>query len=359
MRILRRVFEAALFVLFLSSAGSAERIRISTDLHLSQAGREQQDAFQMLLEQPCDVLILLGDLANSGHLREHQMVVDGLAKMDAEILVLPGNHDLTAETPPEQFQKIYASFGYDQAFARDPDSLSYAVMTEEGICLLMLDTNAWDPVRQMVQHGGIASHLAEWTAGVLEPLPEGTPVIAFGHYPLSADGANDTAGGAELLQALSEGNVLAYFCGHRHSNGTFVSGNLRQIMVGVPWSYPPLVRTIERREAGFRSGTELIYPEGSDGLRTMRKQSTDLARRMAEGSLAGTDYEGNQEAVMFFEAFFDATVNGRLEEVRNVLMTREGYRMWQDADVKTAVKPWLLSAMEDSREDYHEIVLGE
>ena len=355
---MRIVFFLVVLLFLTAAAGETEQIRISADLHLSSGGTDQQEAFRTLCAEPADVLILLGDLANSGHLREHQMVTEGLAGMDAEIYVLPGNHDLSAEISPDRFPELYAAFGYDRAFARDPDSLSYAALTRSGICLLMLDTNEWNPERRMVLHGGIAPHLGQWTETTLARLPEGTPVFAFGHYPLSADGANDTAGGADhLMQVLRENGVRAYFCGHRHSNGTFETDGLRQILVGVPWSYPPLVRTLEQDEGGYRSGTEVLYPEGSARLTAMRRASAELAEHMAEGSLAGTAYEGNPEAVAFFKAFFDAAVNGRLGEVREVLLTREGYRMWQEAEVRTAVRPWLLSTLAGGQEDYHEIRL--
>ncbi|MBQ7487687.1 MAG: metallophosphoesterase [Clostridia bacterium] len=353
-----------LLCLMIATGAAAERIWISTDLHISGGGDVQREAFEAVLSKPedGDILILMGDLANSGHLAEHRMITDGLNGIadGVQVYVLPGNHDLSAEMTPDGFRTHYHAYGYDSAFAVDPDSLSYAVMTPDGVCLMMLDTNAWDEEKRAVLHGGISDGVLRWTASVLERIPENTPVFAFGHHPLYPfEGTDATTGAEQMMQVLDTGNVLAYLCGHRHSNATEGSGRKRQIMTGVPWSYPAYLGLVELSGDGFTYTVQTVFEAESDTYRTMRALSAELAERMAAGSLAGTSFEGDAEATAWFMRFFAAVLDGKLSEIQEVLRREQGYEHWKQAEVRSAVKPWIIATMESTHEDYHRIWLGQ
>lgn len=97
---------------------------------------------QMQEAQP-DRIILTGDLVNQGDEQDHQKMAAMLRKVNetVPVRVIPGNHDLAMVTRGE-FANLYHEFGYDQAYSRDPDSLSYAELTDAGVLLVLLDTTA-------------------------------------------------------------------------------------------------------------------------------------------------------------------------------------------------------------------------
>ncbi|MBQ8092831.1 MAG: metallophosphoesterase [Clostridia bacterium] len=357
-----RILLWALLFITVVFSGVAETIWISTDLHLSDSGTMQALAYEQLLGrvQKGDVLILLGDLANSGHVKEHESVLKGLdqIKSKAAVYVLPGNHDLTVETPPDMFRTLYSGYGYDQAFACDTDSLSYVAMTPDGTCLLMLDTNCWEADKKAVMHGQIGAHLPEWVHGVLSGLPTGTPVLACGHYPLfPLEGTDATDHAFELVKILSDDKVLAYLCGHRHSNDTFSGAGLRQITVGVPWSYPAYAGCVSLSEGGCLYTVQALFDAEDQTGTALKQASVELAERMATGSLAGTSFEDDAAATEWFLRFFMAVLEGTLPDQIKELHADEGYFHWEQAEVRSAVKPWILSTMASLPEDYHSIQL--
>ena len=95
------------------------------------------------IENQPEALILLGDLSNVGAYADHERMAAKLARVKAagvDVYVVPGNHDLQQSSAAD-FEKIYADFGFNQAFSRDRDSLSYAVKINDDCWLLALDTN--------------------------------------------------------------------------------------------------------------------------------------------------------------------------------------------------------------------------
>ena len=109
-----------------------------------------------------DLVIIPGDLTKDGELVSHQLVASILTRLRTAgipVILVPGNHDIdnpegyyfngdekrSAErTSPEMFKQIYADFGYNQAYATDPASLSFVCEPLEGLVLLCLDTNLYE-----------------------------------------------------------------------------------------------------------------------------------------------------------------------------------------------------------------------
>ena len=116
---------------------------------------------ELLLRNP-DLVIIPGDLTKDGELVSHQLVVNILGRLRSAgipVIVVPGNHDIdnpegyyfngdntrSAErTSPEQFKALYADFGYNQAYAKDPASLSFVCEPLKGLVLLCIDTNKYE-----------------------------------------------------------------------------------------------------------------------------------------------------------------------------------------------------------------------
>ena len=114
------------------------------------------------LQRNPDLVIIPGDLTKDGELVSHQLVVRILGRLRSAgipVIVVPGNHDIdnpegyyfngdatrpAERTSPEQFKTLYADFGYNQAYSKDPASLSFVCEPLEGLVLLCIDTNKYE-----------------------------------------------------------------------------------------------------------------------------------------------------------------------------------------------------------------------
>ena len=96
-----------------------------------------------------EFVLIPGDLADNGR-TIHQEHYDVAAKLKAfedstgkQVYVTPGNHDVGAadiDTKTEDFKKIYAQFGFDEALYVDGETASYTADLGEKYRLISLDS---------------------------------------------------------------------------------------------------------------------------------------------------------------------------------------------------------------------------
>ena len=92
--------------------------------------------------------------------------------------------------------------------------------------------------------------------------------------------------------------------------------------------------------------------------RSLREQARVLGLTMAAGSLKGTAYEGDEEAISWFGEAFMASVEGTLQEKREQLLEDDGCRKWREAQVHSVTKAWMLGLLEsDGTEDVRQITV--
>ncbi len=193
---------------------------------------------EVIAAQP-DGLILSGDITFEGAKLSHEYLASLLMQVEeagVPVYVLPGNHDigsrvaaqyhdntytLVDSVTPDEFAAIHAAFGYDDALARDPASLSYAAQLAPGLRLLMLDTNTPSAPN------ALRDETLEFAARqLLLAQIDGERVITVTHQSLLSHNDLFNAGlmgagfmfeGAETLLALLEGtDVIANLSGHMH-----------------------------------------------------------------------------------------------------------------------------------------------
>jgi UDP-2,3-diacylglucosamine pyrophosphatase LpxH len=137
---------------------------------------------KMAMEE-ADFLLVPGDLTKDGERICHEGVARYLKTLtDAgkKVFVVPGNHDInnpgsvrfvgdnTEPVPsidPVAFKQIYKEFGYGQAIAQDPDSLSYVAEPVPGLLLLALDSNRYKenrPDRHSITDGVFSKLTLSW-----------------------------------------------------------------------------------------------------------------------------------------------------------------------------------------------------
>ena len=206
----------------------------NADGKLMKYSEEIIDAFLAgAIKQRPEALLLTGDLTFNGALLSHTALAVKLRAAEAaglRVYVLPGNHDLDnpnaarytgAEfqrvpfAASEDFRRIYADFGFDEALSIDTDSLSYVVDLNDDTRLLILDCNTrHDPC-------GISDRSLEWVEKQLKAARDaGKHMLAAGHqnlYQLTVFRGGYVIGKADrLADLLRQYGVTLYLSGHLH-----------------------------------------------------------------------------------------------------------------------------------------------
>ncbi|RKJ61388.1 hypothetical protein D7X33_26955, partial [Butyricicoccus sp. 1XD8-22] len=147
----------------LGTSGEALENYLANDRKLLIESEEVlESAVNDIKQSTSDVVLISGDLTKDGELISHQKVVDILTDLETtgkKVYVTHGNHDINnpkavkfvddtteqVETvTPEEYKELYKQFGYGEAIAQDPNSLSYVVQPKEGIRLIVMDSALYD-----------------------------------------------------------------------------------------------------------------------------------------------------------------------------------------------------------------------
>lgn len=194
-------------------------------------------------EQP-DLLIVSGDLTFNG---EYQSMVELAAfferieKNGTQVSVIPGNHDIhsgwarkfegeemavVAQATPEDFQEIFADYGYDLAISKDPESLSYVMEPKAGFPFLMIDTNIYSEKKSTkapTTEGRIKDETYAWLDGYFELQDETVQAVQLiGHHPLlnhtgRLGGGFVLENAEEAIDYFAEKGIQTSFAGHIHA----------------------------------------------------------------------------------------------------------------------------------------------
>lgn len=234
-----------------------------------------------------DVLIVAGDLTKDGEMASHSNVAayfDNLEQAGIEVIVTPGNHDInnphavsfddaiTKPVPsvtPEQFDSVYANFGFDQAIARDTASLSFVYNVNDSLTIISMDVCDYDsnfikvtPVTQGLFKENVLDWILDRTAearnqgrvvmgvmhhGILEHYIGQTTL--FGEYVV-----NDWANASTLL---ADTGMNVVFTGHYHSQDIALKETDKSFIfdmeTGSTVTYPCPYRTLTLSEDNFLS----------------------------------------------------------------------------------------------------------
>ncbi len=348
-------------LLALSTRARAERLMITSDLHLTKEGGE---AFVQVLPAlmravpEADAVIFLGDNTNNGRPEEHGRMAAFLADLSAEtakpVYVLPGNHDLSGRYTREAFAETYGDFGYKDAAFRHPDSLSYAVRTAGGTWLIMLDLDHYDEKDQADAYGWVSESLLTWLSETLD-ITGASKTAVCAHYPIQPVLTETVRDGEKLFALLCSKGVRAYLCGHRHTNDTMEAGGLRQITVGMPQGYPCLTGWLETTEGGFLYTAEPLFGPENAWYAQKREETRLLGRQMAAGSLKDTPLAEDEGAIAWFAEAFMAYSDGTLPQMRDILLRDENAEKWRQTPVRYVTRGWIFSLLETGQESVRRI----
>lgn len=190
-----------------------------SDLHIRTAGElieGKVDTYPYLvtcidrinaLPRSPDLVIVSGDLADSGSVPEYMRLKSELDRLNMPYFVMPGNHDSRA--------RMREGFGGTPALpAASSGHLQYAINLPE-LRILCLDT-----LDEGKENGWLSMDRLDWLHDELTASPK--PVMIFLHHPpfdCGIPGMDDMKLGnpnglAEILSAHP--HVLGLACGHVH-----------------------------------------------------------------------------------------------------------------------------------------------
>lgn len=358
---------------YAASADDSElRFAIASDLHMQETNKDRVEANPLMYYQPeilsafvsdltntdTDILILCGDITNSGRQKQHDLLLSLLREIEdkgIQVYVLPGNHDI-GEVTPELFSELYSDFGYATAFSRDDFSLSYSLLIRNHM-ILMLDTNGYSGNR-------LTAFLKEPTLKWLEQQLStakkyGYPVLVVGHYPLITEQVTPFEGKEEAIRLLQEYGVQLYVCGHMHLRGVARYENLTELVVDQVVSYPCayatvtigenhaeyLPRTIDFAQWSAQNNFDdprLMHFE--DFLTALTDQTMDLTIDALLGDQKISSAE-KEKMVDFFRIFRYDLSDGSLYKDRDLLKEHPGYRVFMQYAGNSTYGRWIPSAL--------------
>lgn len=264
------------------------RFMTSGDDKLIQYSTEIIEAFiaQIQTERP-DYLIVSGDLTTNGELASHQDLASYFKEIEAlgtQVLVIPGNHDINNpyalsflnndrafvdSISPEAFEDNYGDFGYKQAIAKDPNSLSYLAKLSDDTYALMLDTCVYDINDIMgypVTRGILTDETLMWIDSLSQLIPEYAKVFSVSHHNmlvhaeiLSEGYTLDNA--QEAVEHLEALGIEVNFSGHIHTQDWKQKDDFVDIVTGAMIQYPQTYASYHSDHEGFVYETHWVDVE--------------------------------------------------------------------------------------------------
>lgn len=357
-------------------AASSLTIAVGTDLHVDPENRyagvinplvtyniELTRAFlEDVQAQDADLLLLCGDITNGGREVQHQALIRELEKArkaGLPIYVLPGNHDL-GDITQEQFAKLYADFGYRDAYSRDTDSLSYSILIGD-LLILMLDTDGYSG-----RTGGayVSEKTLAWIRSQLELAKQNHwEVLSAGHYSLLTGQTTEFIGQEEMTALLEAYDVPLYLCGHLHQRSVALSKVLTELvveqMISSPCGYALLSkvgydhyryqpRLVDVAGWAKRSG---VTDPNLLGFQThvekiFREKSREVIKVLNEGQKVSPQEE--RQAIEFFRIMQKSYACGELYQYLEELYAHPGYPAFTKISEGTTYGKWIPIIMESA-----------
>ncbi len=258
----------------LKSDGSAFQMYLMQDPKLlAESGAILQQIIKNLMAEKPDLVLISGDLTKDGELISHKALIkqlDILRYSKIKVLVVPGNHDINnpdarlfdgdntipvATITPDKFESLYADYGYRNAIARDPNSLSYVSEPVKDLRILALDANEYynNTPDYCVVAGKIKDATMEWAKGQLaDAKAKGKTVIGMMHHGIIEHFMGESVIFPDYLvdnynvkaDELMQAGLKVIFTGHFHANDAIEQTNgdlsLVDIETGSPviWESP-------------------------------------------------------------------------------------------------------------------------
>lgn len=262
-----------------------------------------RQSVKQLLQENVDIVFIPGDLTRDGEKVSHHGVAQLLQPLRSQgikVLVIPGNHDINnpdavsfhgdvthreATVSADDFETIYADYGYGDAVSRDEHSLSYVSEPVEGFRVLCIDSNKYDENKFIsngdeadccVTHGAIKPGTMAWIRSEMQVAKIlDKQIVAMIHHNVVEHFTHQGLFAApymvdnftEVQKEFLEYGINVLFTGHFHSSDIArvedSYGNyLYEVETGSLVTYPCPYRIVE--VAGRKLDIETKYIEEID-----------------------------------------------------------------------------------------------
>lgn len=374
----------------LPERGAAYRIAVASDLHLDpdntkkgpeatavQYNPELVDALLWDAKQQDAAFILLtGDLVNGGKYARHAAMTQALRRAEEDgldVYVVPGNHDL-APTTQSEFAEFYQEFGYGEAYSRDSASLSYCVI-RDGLMLLMMDTAGYSvgamdlpeaPARRD-SSPFLSDRTLQWAEDMLRTAEEKElRVLCAGHYNLLPEISREKGSGYDIenrerfLALLKSYSVPLYLSGHMHLRAVYREDGLTELLTEYLLSYPTGYSILDLTDSGVQYYPRRVDVDAwakqsgqtdrklLDFARWQQKELQNYAREniMYMSERNPLSKKEAEQAEQFFYAAMDAYWAGSLFDKREELESMPGYEPFFRCAEGYAYGWWLKELIE-------------
>lgn len=149
----------------------------------------------------------LGDMTSHGKQSEYDKYISDIAALNGPLYLMPGNHE-------NRWWNSNGKSDYYDNFGSPYRSFDY-----NGVHFVVLDTTIY-----LSNDGKVTKEQLDWLKQDLAAIPDGTPVMLFGHHPFTT--GNDITARDELFEAIKSYNVVAYICGHTHTYGKLIDDGI-------------------------------------------------------------------------------------------------------------------------------------
>lgn len=220
-------------------------------------------AFEQILDHleqvGVDFLLLPGDLVQHGERENHHWLVQRLEQLPFPVYVVPGNHDVVRRggcdrtISLEEFADLYQAFGYS-----DPDRPYYHHKILDGLHLIGLNSNGFEPNGEPLYTGWLDPEQLDWLDAQLAQLTDQCPTQltlvmlhhnALEHLPRQSRSRMGqrymVKNAKDLTQRLQATGVPLTFTGHLHIQDVAQSKQLYEVTTGSLVSYPHPYRICE------------------------------------------------------------------------------------------------------------------
>jgi DNA repair exonuclease SbcCD nuclease subunit len=246
------------FASSLGTSGAAFNEYVAGDRKLIAESQEiSKSTISALLNENSNIVLVPGDLTKDGEKQCHQefaALLKLLENKGKKVYVIPGNHDVAnpdaysfsgdsktkiPSVSADEFATIYKDYGYGEAIAKDPNSLSYVAEPVNGMWLIAMDACRYKENKTSPVTGGrFSDETLTWVKTQLAKAKElNKTVIGMMHHglvehfsgqktnPISSDYVVDNW--QTIATDFANAGMKAVFTGHYHANdiASFTSGN--------------------------------------------------------------------------------------------------------------------------------------
>lgn len=187
------------------------RFAMLTDLHVSPQSENEKALYAVVEDinaKPYDLVVVTGDLTNTGSNPELLAVKAAMDKLNKPLLIIPGNHETNwSESAGLLFNELWGNDRF--------------VHHKNGFLLVGFNTG---PFMKMGD-GHVKQEDIQWLKRTLQANKE-EKIIAFSHYPI-ADGLDNWT---DVSKILNDHHCIIDFCGHGHRLTLLNFNNMPGIM---------------------------------------------------------------------------------------------------------------------------------